>query len=84
MVPSKYNIVRRHDGRPQEITIQLRGTSGWAVVSDTGDVMRRDGYWQYEPSPSNRSNEFVHLTRFATADDAFAAFKAFGHPVKEQ
>jgi len=75
MIPSKYNIVRRHVGRPQEITIQLRGSTGWAVVSDTGYVLNRDRDWEYEPAPSSRTDDFIRRTRFASSDDALAFFK---------
>ena len=60
----------------ERITIMRRkqrdGTSKWSVNDDSnGSVLNADGEWEYEPSPSNRSDEFIAATRF-TFEEAWA------------
>ena len=46
------------------LTIEKRG-EGWYVVKDEPNVLNRDGKWEYEPMPSNRTEEFIERTRFS-------------------
>lgn len=46
------------------------GVDSWAILLD-GEVLNKDGTWEYEPSPSNRDDDFIARTRF-TRDEAFA------------
>lgn len=60
-------------------TIESRGGGKWAI-KDGGCVLSVDGVWEYEPNPSNRTDEFIARTRF-DRDDAFrraAAIRAEG------
>lgn len=50
-------------------TIESRGDGRWAI-KDAGCVLNADGVWEYEPNPSNRTDDFIARTRF-DRDDAF-------------
>jgi hypothetical protein len=43
--------------------------SQWAI-REMQMVMGKDGVWEWEPSPSNRDDDFLTRTRFDTAEDA--------------
>lgn len=45
----------------------------WAVRRG-GSVLAIDGEWEYEPSPSNRDDEFYSRCRFNSLEDAVAAY----------
>lgn len=48
------------------VVIELRSQGKWAVVMSSRDsVLNRDGTWEYEPLPSNRTAEFLARTRFS-------------------
>lgn len=55
---------------------QRDGSVKWAVYQGSWQpamVLNRDGGFEYEPSPSNRDDEFYTRCRFATFQDAFRA-----------
>lgn len=59
--------------------VESRGDGTWAIKNG-GCVLNIDGEWEWEPSPSNRTDEFIARTRF-DRDDAFrraAAIRAQG------
>lgn len=59
--------------------VESRGDGTWAIKNG-GCVLNVDGVWEWEPSPSNRTDEFIARTRF-DRDDAFrraAAIRAQG------
>ena len=63
----------------QNTTVESRGDGAWAVKNG-GSVLNVDGVWEWEPSPSNRTDEFIARTRF-DREDAFrraAAIRAEG------
>jgi hypothetical protein len=39
----------------------------WAIRRD-GDVLNRDGKWEWEPTPSERDDDFLARTRFDFTD----------------
>ena len=51
---------------------QRGGKTLWAV-RQLSNVMSADGEWEWEPSPSNRDDEWLARYRYATAADALAA-----------
>ncbi|KAA5921324.1 hypothetical protein F1536_23050 [Achromobacter xylosoxidans] len=53
-------------------TSQMDGAHLWAVRRN-GDCLGRDGAWSYEPMPSNRTDAWLALHRFATAGAAIEA-----------
>ena len=48
----------------------------WAIGVEGSGVLSRDGFREYEPSPSNRSDEFKRQTRFKF-DEAIQLAKEF-------
>ena len=57
------------------VRIEERGVGQqmWAIVH-MGEVLNRDGVWEFEPSPSNRSAAFIRRTRYASVGEALEAF----------
>ena len=51
---------------------QHDGSTLWAVRRG-GNVLGRDGEWEYEPLPSSRDDDFFARFRFATIDAAWSA-----------
>lgn len=55
----------------QDITIeaaqQMNGLKLWKVRDRIGNVLGKTGEWEWEPSPSNRDQEYLDRCRFATA-----------------
>ena len=43
--------------------IEKRGKDSWAITN-IGNCYAKEGGWEHEPLPSNRSNEFIARTRF--------------------
>ena len=63
---------RAHDEIRIERARQMSGPDLWAVRY-RGDVLNKQGEWEWEPMPSGRDDAFLGRTRFATADEAIAA-----------
>ena len=57
------------------LTVECRGNGKWAVV-DGYNVLNRYGEWKFEPSPSSRTDEWLALCRFDSAQEAIAAAQA--------
>lgn len=57
------------------ITLERRGTDAWAVIS-LGECLNREGEWEYEPLPSNRSEAFKARTWFPLGEAWERAGKA--------
>lgn len=55
--------------KTEDIFIEKRGENSWCV-SMYGTVIDRHLERHYEPSPSNRTQEFIDRTRFSL-DEAF-------------
>lgn len=70
MKPVKY-VLNEEFG----IYVDYRGPDSWAV-SYGGMCMDFEGNWDYEPSPSNRYEEWISTRRFRTPEAAEAAFLA--------
>lgn len=60
-------------GKPPYMLIEAReqrdGSRKW-VVTQGGNCLRKDGDWEWEASPSNRSEEFVQMTRWDSKEAA--------------
>ena len=56
------------------VFVELRGVGVWAVTDGTC-VLNSEGSWEYEPLPSNRTEEFIARTRFGL-DEAFERGRA--------
>lgn len=71
LIPSKYRLpaveVEFHE------RLQLDGTSLWSV-NHHGNVLNKEGEWEYEPQPSSRDAAFLNRCRFASVEEAVNAF----------
>lgn len=80
---SQFWVLRPTESRPSPMTIdrcaQLIGPDRWAVRC-RGNVLSRGGEWEWEPSPSNRDDDFLARCRFGTYDEAKAAATVLGSP----
>lgn len=63
---------RAHDEIRIERARQMSGPDLWAVRY-RGDVLNKQGEWEWEPMPSGRDEDFLARARFATSDEAIAA-----------
>jgi len=53
---------------------QIIGPALWKVTDSIGGCcLNKSGEWEWEPSPSNREDDFLARCRFATARDAIGA-----------
>ena len=66
----KYSVGKDDFG----IFIEMRGENSWAVTF-CGEVMDNNGEFEYEPSPSNRDEEFKKKYRFKSPEEAFSVLK---------
>ncbi|MBC8737176.1 hypothetical protein F6X40_10185 [Paraburkholderia sp. UCT31] len=57
--------------------VSARGGSFSWKVSRANDVLNRDGEWEWEPSPSGRTAEFLARCRFGSAEDALAFYESW-------
>jgi hypothetical protein len=55
---------------------QRDGSVRYVIAAPFSEVMNRKGYWEWEPQPSSRTDEFIKATRFATLDEAVAVYRA--------
>lgn len=69
-LPEKYSISGHKD-----VYIESRGYGHWAI-SHCSSVLARDGYWEYEPFPSSRTQDFIKRTRWNSAQEAFEFFRS--------
>lgn len=69
--PVKYSI-----GLDQyHIYIEERSENSWALTYK-GSCMDLEGEFNSEPSPSNRSEEFIQKHRFKTPEEALSVFQS--------
>lgn len=61
--PTGYDEATFSDKHTWSITVVERGDDSWAVKGNSG-VLNRDGEWEYEMSPSSRTDEFLRRCRF--------------------
>lgn len=55
---------------------QLKGPDRWKIADASGNVLNKQGEWEWEPSPSNRDDAFLARCRYATLAEASAALAA--------
>jgi len=55
---------------------QLDGRTLWKIADGFGNVLNKQGEWEWEPMPSSRDDEFLARCRYATLDDVLAAMSA--------
>lgn len=59
------------------IKVENRGLGSWAVL-DGSRCLNHDGGWEYEPLPSNRTDEFLARCRFPLEEAIDRATTAAG------
>ena len=73
---SEYAAIR-HPGMLHGLPkICKRGPGAWAAFVDDASCIGKDGEVYYEPRPSNRTPEFIALTRFTTPHEAADALRS--------
>jgi hypothetical protein len=61
----------KHEPRPGLMTLTvcrrslMQSPPSWAIVGDDNFCLNRDGGWEYESSPSNRTEDFIERTRWS-------------------
>lgn len=55
---------------------QLKGPDLWKIADAAGNVLNKQGEWEWEPTPSNRDDEFLARCRYATLTEASAMLAA--------
>lgn len=65
--PDDYDEYDFSDKSTWTLTVEERGEHSWAVKK-MGSVLSKDGEWEYEPSPSNRDDDFIARCRFSEAE----------------
>lgn len=68
--PIKYSIGLDY----WQVFIEYRSEGKWAVVF-MGDAMNHDGEFDFENSPSNRTEEYILKHRFNSPEEALQCFK---------
>jgi hypothetical protein len=61
--PDGYDDYTFTDKYAWTLTVEDRGDDRWAVKK-MGSCLNRGGVWEYEPSPSNRGDDFLERCRF--------------------
>jgi hypothetical protein len=56
------------------VTIQERGQKSWSICQP-GMVMNKRGEWEYEPFPSQRSQDFISRTRWPSPEEAYEFYR---------
>jgi hypothetical protein len=78
--PVKYEVLG-HSSERHRVFIEARSKETWTCTDGYG-CLNADGEFEDEPSPSNRTDDFIARTRFATPELALANFErhlpAFG------
>lgn len=77
LVPNRNWILGESDQRPVVIEQrpQREGEAKWVVKMHEW-VLAKDGEFIWEPRPSERTDEFIALTRFDSVDEALEAYAA--------
>ncbi len=80
-VPSSY-LLDYDEPRDQEISavatlFKDKKPVRWAIRRGSSCMRKTDGCFMYEPSPSNRDDEFFERCRFATAEEAERVYLSF-------
>lgn len=54
---------------------QKGGDRLWKITRGFGEVLNKQGQWESEPSPSNRTDDFLARCRYATLEECSAAIE---------
>lgn len=50
---------------------QRQGADKWAIYEGKSYALSREGYWEYEPMPSSRDDDYLARCRFDTPQEAY-------------
>lgn len=71
-----YVVSRIPDDSPDHsvwsVRVEATGHGRWAV-RNASRCLNKQGEWEYEPSPSSRTDEWLSTVRWDVADDAISA-----------
>jgi hypothetical protein len=56
------------DGYLWTINVEYRGSNLWAIVHHSSNVYGKTGMWDYEPIPSERTDEWLEKYRWSLHD----------------
>lgn len=77
--PSSWRLPRSGD-RAGDVSIEavtsIDGPDRFAIRR-SGEVLAKNGDWEFEPAPSNRDAEFFARCRYATFDEAAETYARF-------
>lgn len=73
LIPVKYEV-KFHTFINHRVYVESREQGKWVVTTGDSSCLNTDGHFEYEPSPSNRVEEFLARTRHSSPEDALAAF----------
>jgi hypothetical protein len=59
------------------LKVSWRGDDRYCVDDGYGFVWNKMNEWEYEPSPSNRENDFIERTRYPLAEALTLAVKLY-------
>ncbi len=76
-------LLRPEVYRHGPVTVELRAKGRW-VVKWAGLVLNHDGDWEFEPRPSDRTEEFEARTRYEAPDLALSAFLEWERSAEEE
>src|ERR1700744_5322415 len=78
--PTQYAVSilpRDHeDGHMWTVTVEYRGKGLWGVFRSGRDCLGADGQWDWEPSPSNRDDDWLETHRLPLGRALFLAEEA--------
>lgn len=78
-IASKWIMIPEPEGGLEPVTIcRVRGSKGIRFAIRQADAcFSKDGVWEFEPIPSNRTEEWLDRFRFDTWEEAANAVECF-------
>lgn len=71
---TEYRFGNEEDDRNHRaIFVEHRSNHQFCITNKCGDVYNNLKEWEWEPSPSNRDDEFISRTRYNVSDALFIA-----------
>lgn len=68
------------DGDHYHLSVEYRGPKAWTIANHSCSL-NRNGEWEYEPYPSNRTDEFIERTRYGSPREALEIANHFRNRV---
>lgn len=78
-IPCRWWLVRPANMDISDVSVlrsvQMSGPDLYKVLARDTWCLSKSGAWDYEPQPSSRTAEYLKTHRFATLDEAVAAWR---------